>query len=344
MFSSMSENNSHAQQPLRQSVSLIATVKNEADNITVLLDSMLAQTRLPDEIVINDNGSHDATVAIVQRYIAAGHPIRLVEGGFNIPSGRNHAIRHARGPLIASCDAGLTLPPHWLATIVAPLEEGTADIVGGFYQAAPRSVWELALGATNYPDAHEIHPATFLPAGQSVAFTKAAWQRVGGYPEWADTCEDLIFDLALRQRGARFAFAPDAAVQFRPRESARAYFRQYFTYARGDGVGRLFLRRHLIRYGSYVALVAMLLGVQRRRLPISMVLLSVMLGVVYHIHKPYRRLQRRARHLPPTQRAQAFALVPLQRLIGDVAKMLGYPVGVWRRLRSDPGQSPRSNV
>src|ERR1043165_10192774 len=114
------------------SVSLVCTVRDEADNIAALLDSMLAQTRPADEIVINDCDSRDATPAIVQRYIAAGHPIELVRGGHNIPSGRNNAIRHARGPLIACTDAGLTLDQQWLERIVAPLEQGAAHVVGGF--------------------------------------------------------------------------------------------------------------------------------------------------------------------------------------------------------------------
>jgi glycosyltransferase involved in cell wall biosynthesis len=308
-------------------VSLIATVKNEADNIADLLDSMLAQTRPPDEIVINDNGSTDATAAIVERYIAAGHRITLVRGGFNIPSGRNNAIRHARGRIIASCDAGLVLPPHWLATIVAPLEHNEADLVGGFYEPAPRSTWELALGATNFPDVEEIDPNSFLPGGNSMAFTKAAWEAVGGYPEWADTCEDLLFDLAIKERGFRFQFVPDAAVRFRPRENPRAYFRQYYTYARGDGVGDLWLRRHLIRYASYLGLLLVLLLSRRRRSS----LLLLIPGLIYHIYKPYRRLWKRARSLPWSQRLLAFAYVPLVRLIGDVAKMIGYPVGLWQR-------------
>lgn len=310
-------------------ISLIATVKNEADNIAALLDSMLHQTLPPDEIVINDNWSSDATPAIVQRYIAAGHPIRLVRGGFNIPSGRNHAIRHARGTIIASCDAGLTLPPDWLATITAPLRCGEADVVGGFYEPAPQSLWELALGATNYPDVEEIDPATFLPAGQSMAFTRAAWEAVGGFPEWADTCEDLLFDLALKARGFRFAFAPRAAVRFRPRESLRAYWRQYFTYARGDGVADLFRRRHAIRYGSYLGLLVLLALARRRR----RYLLLLGPGIAAHTYRPYRRLWRRSRALPWHRRLLLLPLPPLIRLVGDCAKMCGYPVGVWRRLR-----------
>ncbi|HEX6292643.1 MAG TPA: glycosyltransferase [Herpetosiphonaceae bacterium] len=311
----------------RLAVSLIATVKNEADNIADLLDSMLAQTRAPDEIVINDNHSTDETPAIVERYIAAGHPIRLVRGGFNIPSGRNNAIRHARGPLIASCDAGLVLPPHWLETIVAPLERGEADLVGGFYEPAPRSTWELALGATNFPDAREIDPAAFLPGGNSMAFTKSAWGSVGGYPEWADTCEDLVFDLELKRRGYRMVFAPEAAVQFRPRESARAYFWQYFTYARGDGVADLWLRRHLIRYASYIGLLGVVLLARRWRSS----LLLLLPGIVYHTYRPYRRLWSRSRDLPLRQRLAACAWVPAVRLIGDLGKMAGYPIGLWRR-------------
>src|SRR6476660_5393361 len=90
-------------------VSIVCTVRDEADNIAALIDSMLAQTRPADEIVINNCGSRDATPAIVARYSAADRRIRLIHGGHNIPSGRNSAIAHACGPIIACTDAGLTL-------------------------------------------------------------------------------------------------------------------------------------------------------------------------------------------------------------------------------------------
>ena len=249
-------------------VSLVCTVRDEADNIAALLDSMLAQSRPPDEIVVNDCNSRDATASIVEGYIAAGHPIRLVRGGHNIPSGRNNAIRHARGPLIACTDAGLTLDRDWLAHIVAPLARGEADVVGGFFAPAPRSRFELVLAATNYRDASEIDPATFLPFGQSVAFRKAAWARVGGYPEWASHCEDLLFDMALQRVGARFAFEPRALVRFRPRTSLASFARQYFLYARGDGVAGLWPSRHALRYATYavgavLALLARSCGISR---------------------------------------------------------------------------------
>ena len=314
-------------------VSLIATVKNEASNIAALLDSMLAQSRPPDEIVINDNGSADATAAIVEQYIRAGHPIRLVHGGHNIPSGRNNAIRHAYGPLIASCDAGLTLPVDWLRLLVEPLEAETAEVAAGFYIAVPESLWEFALGAANYPDVEEVDPATFLPAGQSIAFTRAAWEAVGGYPKWADTCEDLIFDLELKRRDYRFAFVPAAAVRFRPRSTPGAYLRQYYNYARGDGVGRLWSRRHAARYTFYAGMIAIgwFAGHNRRAAWLALPAWAL------HLRRPIRRTWRRGRDLPLARRVGAVLLVPLIRLLGDCAKMVGYPVGVWLRVTGRAG-------
>ena len=81
-------------------ISLIATVLNEGDNIHQLFDSIKAQTRSPDEIVIVDGGSADDTLAIMQRY-AEELPLRIfVEAGCNISRGRNRAIAEAKGEII----------------------------------------------------------------------------------------------------------------------------------------------------------------------------------------------------------------------------------------------------
>ncbi|MCG8351285.1 MAG: glycosyltransferase [Chloroflexales bacterium] len=312
-------------------VSLICTVRDEADNIAALLESMLAQQRLPDEIVVNDCGSRDATAHIVQEYAAREPRIRLVSGGFNISSGRNNAIAAATGPLIACTDAGLTLDPQWLATIIAPLEECRADLVGGFFRPAPQSLFELVLGATNYRHAQEIDPQRFLPFGQSMAFHKDVWAAVGGFPEWASHCEDLVFDLAVERAGYRRTFEPNALVHFRPRSSLHVFARQYFLYARGDGVAGLWLRRHIARYGAYFGAAALLVTLPCWPIlrPLAAVLFAA--GGVAYLGGPYARLWPQLHALPPGEQAKALALVPLIRVVGDGAKMAGYPLGLWRR-------------
>jgi cellulose synthase/poly-beta-1,6-N-acetylglucosamine synthase-like glycosyltransferase len=313
-------------------VSLVATVKNEANNIADLLDSMLSQTYPPDEIVVNDNGSTDGTAQIIERYIAAGYPIKLVRGRGNIPTGRNRAVRNAGGQIIACCDAGLTLPPRWLETLTAPLLRGEADVASGFFEPDARSLWEIALAATNYPVVGDVDPNTFLPGGHSIAFTREAWEAVDGYPEWADTCEDIVFDLALKRQGFRFTFIPQAAVRFRPRPTPWDYARQYFGYARGDGVAGLWPERHALRYCAYAGLILLGLAAWYST---PWILLALIPAIATHTLAPYRRLWTQTRRLCLAERCVAFALIPMIRLLGDIAKMIGYPVGLWRRM-NDP--------
>ncbi|WP_129629721.1 glycosyltransferase [Candidatus Oscillochloris fontis] len=314
-------------------VSLICTVRDEADNITALLDSILAQTRLPDEIVINDCGSRDATAAMVREYAAREPRIRLVQGGHNISSGRNSAVARARGELIACTDAGLRLDPGWLAAIIAPLERHRADLVGGFFTPAPQSLFELTLGAVNYRDVSEIDPATFLPFGKSMAFRRDLWATVGGFPEWASHCEDIIFALAAERAGYRRSFAPTAIVHFRPRESLRAFARQYYLYARGDGVAGLWTKRHILRYAAYKGLLGLLWAMWQWPWlrPLGLVLIG--LGGAGYTYKPYRRLWPRLRGHSRPERASALLLVPIIRIVGDIAKMVGYPVGLFQTQR-----------
>jgi glycosyltransferase involved in cell wall biosynthesis len=314
-------------------ISLVCTVRDEADNIGALLDSMLAQRRQPDEIVVNDCMSRDATPQIVAAYAEREPRIRLVFGGHNIASGRNSAIRAARGPIVACTDAGLTLDPGWLGAIAAPIERGEADLVGGFYRPAPESLFELVLGAVNYREPEEIDPATFLPFGNCMAFRRELWERVGGFPEWLSHSEDLYFDLAAERAGFRRAFAPGAVINFRPRGSLRAFARQYYLYARGDGRGGLWPRRHGLRYGVYAGLLATLGAAARwprARLPAAAL---IALGAAGYTRAPYRRLWPKLRGRAAGERALALALVPLIRVVGDVAKMAGYPVGVTQRRR-----------
>jgi len=319
-------------------VTLVFTVLNEAASLPVLLDSIASQTRLPDEVIACDGGSSDGTVALLRN--ERRFPMRVIEAlGANISQGRNLAIAAATHEVIACTDAGVRLHPCWLEHIVAPLftsqPDGNPVAVAGVFLPDPQTTFELAMGATVLPALEDIRPAAFLPSSRSFAFRKSAWRAVGGYPEWLDYCEDLIFDLRLRARFGPFAFAPRAIVYFRPRSSLTAFFKQYYRYARGDGKADLFLKRHLVRYATYLAaLPAILAGVALGEPLVKLAaLLALLGGAAAYTSGPYRRLVRLWRTWPASERLKAAALVPVIRLVGDVAKMLGYPVGLWWRWR-----------
>lgn len=312
-------------------ISVICTVKNEGEAIRPLFDSLIQQSQPPDEIVVCDGGSSDNTLEILAEY-KAWLPLKLIVApGANISEGRNRAIAAAAGPIIAATDAGVVLSPNWLADLTRPIQEGRASVVSGWFEADPYTDFEVVMGATVLPDRSDIDSEKFLPSSRSVAFLKSAWEAVGGYPEWLDYSEDLIFDLALRERYGAFPFAGTAVAYFRPRGSLRAFFRQYYRYARGDGKANLWGKRHLIRYATYLIGLPLILRLIWREKVAGWLLLLAGLGL--YTRRPAQRLWNDTAGWRPPARLRAFALIPIIRFVGDMAKMLGYPAGLLWRLR-----------
>ncbi len=312
------------------------TLLNEAHSLPHVLDGIARQTLPPDEVVVCDGGSSDGTLGML--HAERRFPLRVIEApGVNISRGRNLAIAAAAHDVIACTDAGTRPHERWLERLIAPFENPATQVSAGFFEADFDSVFELAMSATVLPLREEIRAATFLPSSRSVAFRKTAWQAVGGYPEWLDYCEDLIFDLALRDRFGAFAFAPDACVRFKPRGSLRSFFKQYFLYARGDGKAGLWPKRHLIRYATYLIAFPTLAALALvGPWPANALALTALIGgFAAYVATPYRRLGHLARGAPAGDRLRAALWIPVLRVWGDIAKMLGYPAGLlWRLMRS----------
>ncbi len=316
-------------------VSLIATVLNEGESIRRLMDSIVAQTRQPDEVVICDGGSGDDTVSILKEY-SDRLPLSVIERpGANISQGRNAAIGSATGDIIAVTDAGVRLDPAWLERLVEPFEgDPECPAVAGFFLPDAHTPFEVAMGATVLPALSDINPATFMPSSRSVAFRRSAIEQLGGYPEWLDFCEDLVLDFRLVARHGAFAFAPEAVVYFRPRSSLPVFFKQYYQYARGDGKAGLFFRRHLIRYLTYLLALPLTAAAGVVHSPVWLLLLLA--GALFMTGVPYRRLLNQWKVLSARGRLTAALWVPVIRVTGDIAKMIGYPIGVAWRWRHNP--------
>ncbi len=317
-------------------VSLCLTVLNEANSIDALFATIRAQTRRPDEIIVVDGGSTDATLDRLRAYDDL--PVQVIaRKGATISAGRNAAIGAASGDIIAVTDAGVRLAPDWLALLAGAIEDG-ADVAAGFFIADPGSDFEVAMGATVLPNLEDIDPARFLPSSRSIAFRRAVWAAVGGYPEWLDYCEDLLFDLAYRDAGYRQEFVPQAVAHFRPRGTLKTFWLQYYRYARGDGKADLWRKRQAARYLTYGVAAPALLGLGRR-VPLAYLLLAT--GGMVYLWPALRRCWLATARWNLTRRIQVLAWVPVIRVVGDLAKMAGYPVGVaWRLTRRRPAELP----
>ena len=310
-------------------VSVVATVKNEERSIDSFLDSLFSQSRRPDEVILVDGGSIDTTVARIRERARREPLLRLIEAaGASIAEGRNLAIEHARGRVIAVADGGTVLDHRWLEHLVRPLFSGNGvGVSSGFFEPGGTSWLERAITVVITPHISEIDADDFLPSSRSVAFLRYWWQRAGGYPEWLRHCEDLVFDFSLRSAGATFCFVPDALVTWRARATLAGFFRQYFDYARGDGHAHLWTQRHAIRYTAYG--VGTVLAVSSTKSPVAALALGT--GMLIHFRRAFQRVWMGACFADGCERTAAYALAPVIVVIGDLAKMVGYPLGLFER-------------
>jgi hypothetical protein len=223
-------------------VAVVAVMRNEAASVSRWAGDLLQQTRRPDEVLVVDDGSHDGSADLLERALAPlGRAVRVLRPGrVGIAAGRNLAIGQAESEVVAVTDLGLGLEPDWLRRITDPFEHDPAtQVVAGFYRAVDRQ--GRVVRRRLWPTLERVDPQTFLPASRSVAFTRVAWEAVGGYPEWLTLSgEDTWFALQLRERCPGWAFAPHAVVRWHAPEGAAAYWRKARYWASGDGESGLF--------------------------------------------------------------------------------------------------------
>lgn len=90
-------------------VSVIIPTYNRAHTIARAIDSLLTQTRPPDEIIVVDDGSNDNTLEVLERY-AGKISVIVSPRNEGQPAARNRALDVATGDFIAFLDSDDTLP------------------------------------------------------------------------------------------------------------------------------------------------------------------------------------------------------------------------------------------
>jgi glycosyltransferase involved in cell wall biosynthesis len=109
----------------RPRLSIVICTYNGAAYLQAQLDSLLAQTCLPDEIVIGDDGSTDATLDILQLFAAgaraAGVEVQLRRNPANLGYVANFSagLRQAGGDVLFLCDQDDVWRPDKLALMAA---------------------------------------------------------------------------------------------------------------------------------------------------------------------------------------------------------------------------------
>ena len=303
-------------------VSLVIPVRNEAATIGELLETIAAQTRRPDEVVIVDGGSQDDTVARARAKSRDQGTVRVIEAGPATPGrGRNVGIAAAQHEWIALTDAGIRLDPLWLERLhEAQARDPSVGIVYGAFEPIVDSFLtrcaDLAYVAAPRERAGRLMRGPFIA---SCLVRKSAWSAAGEFPDLR-AAEDLIFMEALAAKGVPAGWAPEAVVRWRLAPTLGATFRRFELYSRHNAwAGR---QRHW-HYGvarqyalaALVVLAALVAG------PVWLVLLP--LGLLARALKSIGQRRPGRRFWPALAPSQVAGVMALLLLI-DAATFAGW--------------------
>ncbi len=246
--------------------SICITTFNEDNNIAKLLESLIRQSKKADEIVIVDGGSSDKTPEIIRHYQKKYSYIKTVFEKCSRSRGRNISVDLAENEIIAITDAGCIADPNWLKNITKPFETGRVDIVAGFYTMQGSEPCQKAMSAFLGVTPRKFNH-NFLPSTRSMAFTKNAWEIVGGFPESkTNSAEDTDFNYKAVKLGLKYSRVKNAIVEWGMPKTFGEFFKKIQDYAKWDAQYGIWwhpthkLMSHNIKALSVLARYIFLLG------------------------------------------------------------------------------------
>lgn len=318
-------------------ISVCITVYNEEGSISALINSLLVQTKKPNEIVIVDGGSADKTVEIIKHYQKKDKRIKLVLEPGSVAHGRNVSVDVSRHEIVALTDAGCTASKTWLERITQPFKHRSVGLVAGFYKMGAKYPIQRVLNVFYGVPPERFDPLNFMPSARSIAFRKSVWENVGGFSEKLDRAgEDTLFIHEAIKQGVRIVRVRNAVVHWK--ESATLGFwdgvRKFYFYARGDAQSGVFwdptkrLATHNIKVISVIAryMVGLVLFVIALNSQIAM--LTLFSGIVIYLGWSVWKWR------DVIKGWQSKLWLPVVQIASDIAVILGFIFGIRENLRA----------
>lgn len=206
------------------SISVVIPLYNKRQEVEAAVRSVLAQTLLPVEIIVVDDGSTDGGAQVVH---AIGSPLvrLLTQPNAGVSAARNHGIAESRGEYIALLDADDAWKPEFLAEIAALIGEFPGC---GLYCTAFDIVSDDGVFAAPTPSTRGIvgnffrdsaHRYIAIPSASCIP--RRAFETVGLFPEGMKIAEDLYLWIKIARRYP-VCFSPARLVRYSRTASNRS--------------------------------------------------------------------------------------------------------------------------
>jgi len=145
-------------------ISLVLLTYNWPEALELVLQSAAGQSRVPDEVIVTDDGSREDTRAAIER-VARGFPCRLAhvwheDRGFRAARARNRGIAAARGDYVILIDGDMLVHRHFVADHASLALPGHA-LQGSRLNASEKETSRLLAGGR--PRFSPLMPGRFPP-------------------------------------------------------------------------------------------------------------------------------------------------------------------------------------
>ena len=239
----------------RGGVLVVIPCLNEELHIETVLRGLAAEAhRTPMRIVVADGGSADGTRAIVARIAAQDPRVVLLDNPKRIQSVAVNLAARLYGEacdFLLRVDAHARYPNRFCERLLAVQAKTDADSVVVAMRTVGSTCFERAAAAAqnsllgNGGSAHRNQGAgQWVDHGHHALFRLAAFRAIDGYDETFSHNEDVELDLRLRERNFRIYLAGGLSIDYFPRSTPVALYRQYSRIGRGRARNVFKHRRH----------------------------------------------------------------------------------------------------
>lgn len=201
-----------------ESVTAGAPCYNAAPFVGRIIESLLNQTRPPEQILIIDDGSTDDTAAIAADYAAKYDMVQLIQHPINIglSAARNTMIAHTEGDVLVSIDSDAPAGPELIEHLLTGFDDDDVAGVGGRCVEVstdhPADIWRATHQFAQHWGDDFQHDVPFL-YGVVGAYRTDVLRSVGGFDVGhSRNGEDVEIGARLRKLGWRLAYRPEARV------------------------------------------------------------------------------------------------------------------------------------
>lgn len=219
-------------------VSVIVPAYNEEANIAATVRSLIASDYPAVEVIVVDDGSTDATSAIVRSLRLPG--VRLIrQANAGKPAALNTGIAHARGELIVLVDGDTAFEPDALGRLVQPFAEPDVGAVSGNTKVANRrgllGRWqhlEYVVGFNLDRRLYDLGECMPTVPGAIGAFRREVLHTTGGVPA-TTLAEDTDLTMTTIRAGWRVVYEETAIAWTEAPSSLRQLWRQRYRWCYG---------------------------------------------------------------------------------------------------------------